>query len=305
VGAIEADPALGAIIEEIWGPRTELRIVPIAAGITNRNYRVDVADESFVVRVPGRDTELLGIDRPAEFEAASAAAQAGVAPPVYAFLPERGCLVTRFVEGVPVPSDDLERPEILAAVIRAIGAIHAMPPLGSTFDPWDVVADHCRVAADRGVEVPDEHVGAFEDLERIRRAFDAGGGGAVACHNDLLNANLIRADDRIVIVDYEYAGMNDRFFDLGNFSINNGISEEARARLLRGYFGEVTPWHVACLALMRIVSDFREATWGLAQQGLSTLDFDYAAYARRHLERARANADDPRFGDWLRAAADG
>jgi aminoglycoside phosphotransferase (APT) family kinase protein len=305
VGAIEADPALGAIIDEIWGSRTGLRIAPITAGITNRNYRVDVADESFVVRVPGRDTELLGIDRPAEFEAASAAAQAGVAPPVYAFLPERRCLVTRFVDGVPVPSDDLERPEILAAVIRAIGAIHAMPPLRSTFDPWEVVADHCRVAADRGVEVPVEHVGAFEQLERIRRAFDAGGGGAVACHNDLLNANLIRAGDRIVIVDYEYAGMNDRFFDLGNFSINNGLSEEARGRLLRGYFGEVTPWHVACLALMRIVSDFREATWGLAQQGLSTLDFDYAAYTRRHFERARANAADPAFGEWLRAAADG
>lgn len=305
MGATEADPALDAILGEVWGSRTGLRIAPIAAGITNTNYRVDVGDEAFVVRVAGRDTALLGIDRTAEFEAASAAAEAGVAPPVYAFLPDRSCLITRFVEGLPVPTEDLERPEILAAVVRAIRALHAMAPLRSTFDPWEVATDHCRVAADRGVDVPAEHVETFEHLDRIGRALRAGGSESASCHNDLLNANLIRAGDRIVVVDYEYAGMNDRFFDLGNFSINNGISEDASARLLAGYFGAVTPWHAARLALMRIVSDFREATWGLAQQGLSTLEFDYAAYARRHFERARASAADPRYDDWLRAAAGG
>ena len=37
------------------------------------------------------------------------------------------------------------------------------------------------------------------------------------CHNDLLNANFIDDGTRIRIVDWEYAGMGDPFFDLGNF----------------------------------------------------------------------------------------
>jgi thiamine kinase-like enzyme len=161
------------------------------------------------------------------------------------------------------------------------------------------------VAAERGVEVPDDAVDLFGRLDELRSAFEATEMSPVACHNDLLNANLIRTPDRVVIVDYEYAGMNNLYFDLGNFSINNGLSPQARTRLLEEYFDRTTPWHEACLELMRIVSDYREAIWGVAQQALSSLEFDYEAYARMHFERLRAGLTDPRYPGWLRAAAGG
>ena len=301
----DLDPELRRIVDEVWGSSVEISATPITSGITNRNYRVDIGAESFVVRVPGVDTALLGIDRRAELEAAQAAAQAGVAPEVFAFLPDRSCLITRFVEGAPVSTEDLERPEVLAAVVRSIRAIHEMPVLRSRFDPWEVIADHRHVAAERGVDVPPEFVDLFDHLGDIAAAFDAADIKRTPCHNDLLNANLIRVGPRIVIVDYEYAGMDNLFFDLGNFSINNGISEGACARLLATYFGEVDPWHEACLALMRIMSDFREAMWGVAQQTLSTLDFDYDDYARRHFQRLRSSIADRRYPYWLLAAAGG
>ena len=86
--------------------------------------------------------------------------------------------------------------------------------------------------------------------------------------------------------------MGDPFFDLGNLSINNGLSEASQERLLELMFGEPTDAHRARLQLMRIMSDFREAMWGVMQQGLSTLDIDYVAYADRHFERlSRSMAD--------------
>ena len=60
-------------------------------GITNRNFLVDVDGESFVLRVPGKDTDLLGIDRRHEREAAERAADLGVGPEVVAFLEPEGC----------------------------------------------------------------------------------------------------------------------------------------------------------------------------------------------------------------------
>jgi thiamine kinase-like enzyme len=105
-----------------------------------------------------------------------------------------------------------------------------------------------------------------------------------------------------VIVDYEYAGMGDPFFDLGNFSINNGISEQAQERLLELYFGAARATGRARLKLMRIMSDFREAMWGVVQQGISTLDFDYVGYADRHFARCLESAGDDRFGAWLEDA---
>ena len=57
--------------------------------------------------------------------------------------------------------------------------------------------------------------------------------------------------------------------------------------------------HRARLKLMRIMSDFREAMWGVVQQGLSTLDIDYVEYATHHFDRLSTTMADPRFDDWL------
>ena len=104
----------------------------------------------------------------------------------------------------------------------------------------------------------------------------------VPCHNDLLTANFLDDGERVRIVDWEYAGMGDRFFDLGNLSVNNGFAEADDERLLAAYFGEPsTPRRFAALRLMRIMSDFREGMWGVVQTAISALDFDFDGYARR------------------------
>ena len=297
------DPSLAAVIAAIpdWGG-AEPEITPITIGITNRNFKLDFAGESFVVRLSGKDTELLGIDRAAENEAASAAAVAGVAPEVFAYLPEHGALITRFVEGAHVPEDDLEREEVLGSVIRSVKAIHACPPIPSSFPVFRIVEDYRAIAAERGVSSPP----AFDEIHA--KAGDIEGALTKQplperpCHNDLLNANFLLDGDHVWIVDYEYAGMGDLFFDLGNLSINNGLSTDAQELLLHQYFGEVRDVHRARLQLMRIMSDFREAMWGVVQQAISTLDFDYVDYADRHFARCLATASDDRFGGWLRTA---
>jgi len=213
--------------------------------------------------------------------------------------------VTRFVEGETIPTGDLEREEVLAAVVRSIRAIHEGPRIPGEFWAPAVCRAYREVATSRGVPIPSAYDRLIEVAAEIEAAFAASPSPRRPCHNDLLNANLLRQGDHVWIVDYEYAGMGDRFFDLGNFSINNGLSEEARERLLELYFGEVRPAHRARLALMRILSDFREAMWGVVQQGISTLDFDYVDYARRHFERCLESAADPRYRSWLADAAEG
>jgi thiamine kinase-like enzyme len=298
------DPDLARVVEALpaWAG-AEIRAEALGGGITNRNFRVDVSDESFVVRLAGRDTELLGIDREAERAAAEAASAAGVAPEVVAFLPELRALVTRFVPADPLPPEDLEVAETMAAVVRSIRAIHEMAPIPSRFDAFEVVRAYRGVAAEHGVAIPDAYAEVLAAADRIAEVFAASPTPVCPCHDDLLNANFLLTPDRVVIVDYEYAGMGDRFFDLGNFAVNNGISEEACERLLDQYFGRVTPANRARLALMRVMSDFREAMWGVVQQGISTLEFDYVDYADRHFARCLKGAGDERFDGWLRDAA--
>jgi thiamine kinase-like enzyme len=294
--AVDRDRRLEKVLETLW-PRREPILSPITSGITNANVKVEVDGESFVVRLPGADTEVLGIDRRAELEATRAAAAAGVGPEVVDFVD--GCLVTRFVTGEPIPEVDLQREDVLANVVRSIRAIHAAPPVPSAFPVFRIVERYRELAAARGVTIPQAYASAHERAAQIERAFERTPMLPATCHNDLLNANFLRDGDHVWIVDYEYAGMGDPFFDLGNLSINNGLHEETQEILLRLYFGEVRDTHRARLALMRIMSDFREAMWGVLQQALSTIDFDYADYAEKHFRRLEANATDGRFERWI------
>jgi aminoglycoside phosphotransferase (APT) family kinase protein len=269
------------IVERVW-PGRSATIAPLGGGITNRNFRVDVGDEAFVLRVGGEDTQLLGIDRSAEHAASCVAAELGLAPEVVAFLEPEGYLVTRYVEGVVGRVD-------VAQVGAALRLLHRGPAIPSRFESFRVVETYRDIAAERGVAVPPRYGWAAEIAQRIEQLRrDA---PILPCHNDLLDANFIADGDRLWIVDWEYAGMGDPFFDLGNFAVNHSLDDDGERTLLEAYGSD----DAETLTLMRFMSDFREAMWGVVQQALSTLDFDFRVYAEEHFERLERTGAEPRF----------
>jgi thiamine kinase-like enzyme len=275
-------------VERVW-PGRHARVEVLGGGITNHNLKVEVGGETFVLRIAGKDTDLLGIDRAVELAATRSAAALGIGPEVVTFVKPEGWLVTRFVDGEIPPLARMREPDLLARVARALRAFHDGPAIPGTFDSFRVVEDYGRIAAERGGEIP----AAFDWAREIARRMEQRRRGAeapVSCHNDLLNANFLDDGEHLRIVDWEYAGMGDRFFDLANFSINHELDCEASAALLAAYFGAVRPEDARALELMRFMSDFREAMWGVVQSAVSELDFDFRAYAAEHFERLRRTA---------------
>jgi thiamine kinase-like enzyme len=281
---------------------------PLGGGITNHNLRARYGGRDVVVRLAGKDTNLLGIDRACEREATAAAAAAGVGPAVLAYLDEPPTLVTEFLPGRVMTQGDLGKPDMIAEVAVTLWAVHGIRPLRNRFSAWDVVDTYARTAAARGGGTPGLFSDVREGARRIQAAIDPAHPehAPVPCHNDLLPANLIHDGEALRIVDWEYAGMGDRYFDLGNLSVNNAFNEAGDEWLLECYWGEpCTRRRLATLRLMRIMSDLREASWGVVQQAISELDFDFADYAAEHFERVRAGLMDPRFGVWLEDARRG
>jgi thiamine kinase-like enzyme len=281
-----------AEVERVW-PGRRARFEVLGGGITNHNLRVDVGDEHFVLRVAGKDTNLLGIDRTVELAATEAAASLGIGPEVVSFVEPEGWLVTRFVEGEIPSLERMREPEMLRRVAAALRTYHDGPVIPGTFDSFRVVETYRRTAEERGGQTPDAYEWAREIAGRIerRRAADV----AVPCHNDLLNANFLDDGERLRIVDWEYAGMGDRFFDLANFSINHELDSTQCKALLAAYFGDVRRADIAALELMRFMSDFREAMWGVVQSAVSELDFDFDSYAAEHFERLHGTAESRDF----------
>ena len=284
----------------------ELTLTPLSGGITNRNFRVDVTGRTgrFVIRLAGNDTHLLGISREVEHAATVAAAGVGVGPEVVAFIRPEGYLLTRFIEGRPLPEAEAHESPALARVADSLRRFHGNPAIPGLFIPLRIVEAYRALALARGVRIPPEYDLAQAIGRRIELALLASPIELTPCHNDLLNANFIDDGERIRIVDWEYAGMGDPFFDLANFSVNHELTDDESAVLLEAYDG-APPGRdrLARLTVMRVVSDFREAMWGVLQQGISTLDVDFVAYAGEHFDRLLANASRPAFERALREAA--
>ena len=90
--------------------------------------------------------------------------------------------------------------------------------------------------------------------------------------------------------------MGDPFFDLANFSINHELDADGRRGAARGLLrARPATSDLRALELMRFMSDFREAMWGVVQTAVSELDFDFAGYAAEHFERLRRTAAEPAF----------
>ena len=294
-----SDP-LAEAVARVW-PDGRSTWEVLGGGITNHNLKVTRPDGVVVLRVAGKDTDLLGIDRTVELAATRAAAEVGVGPEVVDFVEPEGWLVTRFVDGSIPPPERLREPEQLRRVAQALRAFHQGRSIPGRFDALEVVETYRDTAVERGATIPAAFSAAHEMAQRIAdlRADQL----PRACHNDLLNANFIDDGERLVIVDWEYAGMGDPFFDLANFSINHGLDEARNEELLRAYFGEVRAEDLHALALMRFMSDFREAMWGVVQLAVSELDVDFEAYAREHFERLEHTAASRELREALSAAA--
>ena len=282
-------------VAQLW-PGSSATILELGGGITNRNYKIEVDGGAYVLRMGGAKTELLGIDRAVEHAASLRAHEVGLGPEVVAFVPARGWLVARFIDGRPIPVEEMRRPEMLARVAMALRRFHDAPAIPGRFDAHAVVDDYRATAESHGVEIPEAFGQARMIAERIHQA--RGQQTPVPCHNDLLNGNFLD-DGQVRIVDWEYAGMGDRFFDLANFSVNHEFKVDDDRRLLTAYFGADRGQDLAALRLMRFMSDFREAMWGVLQSGISDLDFDFSGYAHQHFARLDAMAAEPDFNRYF------
>ena len=262
---------------------------------------IEVDGDRFVVRLPGPDTELLEIDRDCERVAQSRAAALGFAPAVKGVYD--GCLVTHFVRGGEIPVADFSSASVIDQIAAMLRSFHASAPLDHSFDAFAVPGLHRAAAVSRGVPIPAAYASVEVVMREIAAVFAASPDPAVPCHNDLLRANFLRDGARLWLLDWEYAGMNDRAFDLGNLAVNNGLSPDAEEHVTAAYFRRITTRDLARVRLMKIVSDAREGMWGVVQQGISTIDFDYRAYADEHFDRLLTNASTPEYRANLVAAS--
>jgi thiamine kinase-like enzyme len=269
-------------------------VEPLPGGLTNKNYKVATPDATFVVRhsTPSSADEL-AVDRRAEYENSVRAAAAGVGAPVVEFLPDDGILVIGFLEGQTLSDEHLQAPGILSRVAEACRRLHAGPAFVNRFDMFELQPAYLARVQRRGFRLPAGYLEHAGTVGRIRDALAVRPVVLRPCHNDLLAANFIDDGRAVWIIDYEYSGNNDPYFELGNIWSECHLSLEQLAELLETYDGAPSRSRLARSRLWGLMSQYGWTLWASIQDGTSSLEFDFWEWGLEKYERAEATFGGP------------
>ena len=291
--------ALEDVLEAVPELRGERDVEPLAGGLTNTNYKVTTPDGRYVVRIAGRDTGLLAIDRENEAHNTIAAAESGVGAPVVAFLPEHDALVLGFLDGEVMDADKLRQGDRLESVATACRRLHGGRRFLQDFDMFDIQRGYVGVVEKHGFRLPDRYAEFDPAVRQLERAMRVRPEQTVPCNNDLLAENFIEVGGAMRLIDYEYSGNNEPAFELGNIWSESNLSLAQLEELVAHYYGRPLRNKVARARLWGLMSKYGWTLWGSIQHGVSELDFDFWSWALEKYDRAVAEFEGPEFGQLL------
>jgi thiamine kinase-like enzyme len=269
---------------------------PLPGGLTNRNYRVQTASGGdFVARFSGAKSDMLAIDRDAEAHNSRVAAGIGVGPGVVDYAPDRGVLVVDWIEGRTLRDADLGDLAMLERLAATCRELHAGPRFANDFDMFDIQRRYLHIVREHGFRLPADYLEFEPQVHVLDELLHASGTGTVACHNDLLAANVMDDGERIWFIDYEYSGNNDPCFELGNIWSEANLPEEHLDHLVSSYYGERSPARNARARLFALMSKYGWTLWASIQDAVSDVDFDFWEWGMEKYARAVAEFRSPTF----------
>lgn len=256
-------------------------------GLTNRVYRAG----DLCIRLPGAGTEEY-INRRNEAVAAREAARAGVSPEVLHADPVTGIMVTRFIDGAVTMSPEGFRSragsparagEVLAKLHRS-GAVFPF-----RFELFAMIEDYLRILSTKDVALPDGYHAVVKEAEGIKQVLAKHPAPLAPCHCDPLCENFLDTGERMWIVDWEYSGMNDPMWDLGDLSVEGGFDAAQDEEMLTAYFGHEANAHDrGRMVIYKAMCDLLWTLWGLIQLANKNPADDFHAYANNRFARCRA-----------------
>jgi thiamine kinase-like enzyme len=295
-------------IPQFWHHDDEEAEITRLGGLTNLVFRVNLHGEQYVLRIPGKGTEEY-INRANEAQAAREAARVGVSPDVLHFDPVTGVMITRLIDHAVTMSPENFR-SIAGSPARAgevFARLHRSDArFNFRFELFAMIDDYLKVLSTKAIELPAGYHDVVREAGAVREALDAHPLPLVACHCDPLCENFLDTGKRMWLVDWEYSGMNDPMWDLGDVSVEGQFTAAQEEEMIRAYFGgEPSPFDRGRIVIYKAMCDLLWTLWGLIQHANRNPADDFWAYAVNRFERCKALMATPEFARHVAAVRTG
>lgn len=275
-------------------------------GLTNLVYRVETCGHTIIVRIPGDGTADY-IDRGVEIHNAKVAAEAGIGPAVLWADADTGVMISDCIDDIVTMTPELfaTRTGAAARAGHALRQLHESPrPFEFRFELFSMIDEYLKVLATKDISLPEGYTEIVAEAAPIKQLLQDKPGALVPSHCDPLCENFLDNGDRMWIVDFEYSGMNDALWDLGDLSVEAGLTEKQEIEMLTSYFGAApTAAQFGRMVIYKAMCDLLWTLWGLIQHADDNPAEDFWAYATGRFDRCKALMFNPAFAAHVQAVA--
>lgn len=271
--------SMHALLSKIPALAHATDIQQLEGGLTNTNYRVETPEGTCFMRVSHPSTSLLGIDRVREKTNTERANKAGVGPAVIDFLPAEQVLVIEWINAKTLHAADFQsQPGLLTDIAAALRKLHAGPAFQGDFHFPAVRRKYLDTVVQNSFFMPEEYLKIQPRVLELERALAVNPEKKVPCNNDLLAENFMLADDKIWIIDYEYAGQNEPSFEIGNLASESGLTEAQLTALCDAYWQGHAPVKIARAKAWSMIARYGWVMWASIQEAVSPIDFNFRGW---------------------------
>lgn len=280
--------------------KQELTVVEIMpGGLTNKNFRAVTEDGTQIaIRLAGQGTANY-INRPGEKHNAGETAGLGIAPEIYYYDPKTGSQIVEYIDAPTMhPVDFQTRDEVLVKAGAVMRRYHDSGlEFKTSFDPVAKIDEYKAILDEHSYGKRYEGWERMvEALERIRAAYAKQPPRRVPCHNDALAENFMLQGEQMRVIDWEYGGMNDGYYDIACVCVENPLDAHCEDVFFRAYCGgEPSEEAKARLLINKFLVTSHWSTWSLVQICYGKDAEFYWEYGRTRAVQACSFLDDPSF----------
>ncbi len=283
-----------------WKDCSTIEISILSGGITNKLYRVFSEKGDVAVRIYGDKTELF-INRDYEAEAIKMASSVGISPGLTKYLPQFNVTIIEFItHGYTLKNPDFLKEELREKIVNPIRRLHDSDiVLPKVFNPRNEIVKMSDILEGLNVEYPEFDIkGTIERLKKLFKKINIPESSFSPCHNDLLAENFILVKEGyeklypepLYVIDWEYAGMAPRFYDIGDMFQEILVEREIEKSFVEHYCeGHEFEKNLYLIDMFKPFPDIYWFLWSLIQQNISTIEFDFYNYGRVKYENAQKN----------------
>jgi len=273
-------------------------------GLTNLVYRIEMADEKLIVRIPGEGTNEY-IDRKVELHNARIAAEAGVSAEILWADGVTGVMISQCIEPseTMTPEGFKTRAGSPGRAGSALAKLHGSGKVFQfRFELFAMIDDYLGVLAGKDTNLPDGYADVVAAAQPVKAALAGNPTALAPCHCDPLCENFLDTDSAMWIVDWEYSGMNDPMWDLGDLSVEGGFDEAQDLEMLRAYFGrDPSAAEMGRVVIYKAMCDLLWTLWGLIQHSDGNPAEDFWAYSVERFERCKTLMQSAGFETHIKA----